>query len=212
MRGNTLCHMHFLRNSFLFQFTPLHERQPPPLQYQLSRTLFQFTPLHERQRWPYNVGSSISYFNSRLYMRGNLVLCRVKYVDIISIHASTWEAAFHQNKWFVGKSISIHASTWEAADDINMHQSKGEISIHASTWEAAIRIHRCREVSCYFNSRLYMRGSNDKKGYGKAYLFQFTPLHERQQQSRQSRRAKRNFNSRLYMRGSRPEDTKLITE
>ena len=56
------------------------------------------------------------------------------------------------------------------------------ISIHASTWEAAtIQIQILKEH----------------------VLFQFTPLHERQQHSPQQIDALSHFNSRLYMRGSR---------
>ena len=33
--------------------------------------IFQFTPLHERQRKRYRAGACVTYFNSRLYMRGN---------------------------------------------------------------------------------------------------------------------------------------------
>ena len=35
----------------IFQFTPLHERQPLCSVPMYKRFLFQFTPLHERQRW-----------------------------------------------------------------------------------------------------------------------------------------------------------------
>ena len=59
----------------LFQFTPLHERQQHLFDVYSVHVLFQFTPLHERQR------SSLGYtiivgddFNSRLYMRGSMKL------------------------------------------------------------------------------------------------------------------------------------------
>ena len=55
----------------VFQFTPLHERQHGHLRGCDRRKKFQFTPLHERQP----VGTVFLYsernFNSRLYMRGS---------------------------------------------------------------------------------------------------------------------------------------------
>ena len=57
---------------FLFQFTPLHERQQNDWVDKEYNSLFQFTPLHERQRKRLDLQHIISN---------------------ISIHASTWEAA-----------------------------------------------------------------------------------------------------------------------
>ena len=55
-----------------------------------------------------------SYFNSRLYMRGNFTLSRKAFIDDISIHASTWEATRKKSVFKKEELISIHASTWEA--------------------------------------------------------------------------------------------------
>ena len=74
----------------IFQFTPLYERRPVMDANGNFRDIFQFTPLHERQhRWHRGCNLYI-YFNSRLYMRGNLMLQNLQcYHLIISIHAST---------------------------------------------------------------------------------------------------------------------------
>ena len=115
-------------------------------------------------------------------MRGSNYVNPAMGRDYISIHASTWEAAFQQrNTWHVA-SISIHASTWEAAwsrvtsvpsanfnsrlymrGSVSCQRSDrlSDISIHASTWEAAIPPFSSSD--CF-------------------PLFQFTPLHERQLQ------------------------------
>ena len=124
----------------------------------------------------------------------------------ISIHASTWEAAasehcslilsthFNSRLYMRGSNyvnpamgrdyISIHASTWEAAPAKSFQTHWCVISIHASTWEAA------SPVSVPIVSP----------------IFQFTPLHERQQFLPLVRQiAFPYFNSRLYMRGSKTD-------
>ena len=55
---------------------------------------FQFTPLHERQPWSRSQPERPKkYFNSRLYMRGNIEDYAFTITTRqISIHASTWEA------------------------------------------------------------------------------------------------------------------------
>ena len=146
-------------DAILFQFTPLHERQPSRQQAHTAVFQFQFTPLHERQlesRNSFTISAHISihastweaadeewkeietaYFNSRLYMRGSNYVNPAMGRDYISIHASTWEAApakSFQTHWCV---ISIHASTWEAAVWPTSWKIRDQISIHASTWEAA---------------------------------------------------------------------------
>ena len=59
---------------FLFQFTPLHERRQRNEVMKMRVNQFQFTPLHERQRDTGRQPDLFDYFNSRLYMRGNLWL------------------------------------------------------------------------------------------------------------------------------------------
>ena len=100
---------------YIFQFMPLHERQPfSLLDHQCSMLsisihastweatekhfpflrdcLFQFTPLHERQLTARSVTAKITHFNSRLCMRGNFLILSFIRLDDISIHASAWEA------------------------------------------------------------------------------------------------------------------------
>ena len=96
----------------VFQFTPLHERQPGMHQQRLTAwfyfnsrlymrgndasfiqssriSLFQFTPLHERQQSGLLHPPMFYDFNSRLYMRGNQVRQQINGLLCISIHAST---------------------------------------------------------------------------------------------------------------------------
>ena len=123
-------------------------------------TIFQFTPLHERQRPRLISPVWKTYFNSRLYMRGNITMLALLVKWEISIHASTWEAACWALAAAAKERISIHASTWEAAYTAGVIIGKRKISIHASTWEAA------------YNTAGQLWWSK----------FQFTPLHERQRQ------------------------------
>ena len=58
-------------NTYKFQFTPLHERQLGSQALITATHTFQFTPLHERQLHATPLKAQLSYFNSRLYMRGN---------------------------------------------------------------------------------------------------------------------------------------------
>ena len=77
--------------------------------------LFQFTPLHERQPGVTCGLYQRTYFNSRLYMRGNeRFLDNLAKGISISIHASTWEATRGDILCTRTQGISIHASTWEA--------------------------------------------------------------------------------------------------
>ena len=77
----------------LFQFTPLHERQPASRGS--STAVFHFNSrLYMRGScWLSRCCKAVSYFNSRLYMRGSGVAFQNVLHFIISIHASTWEAA-----------------------------------------------------------------------------------------------------------------------
>ena len=123
--------------------------------------------------------------------------------------------------------ISIHASTWEAA---RMHFQQAVLTCNFNSRLymrgsfKAIPKQRCK--SFYFNSRLYMRGSfPSSKDFFVYKKFQFTPLHERQQLIVSKEKLLRiisihastweaamymisltaissHFNSRLYMRGS----------
>ena len=195
--------------SSLFQFTPLHERQRrfrelrghhayfnsrlymrgsgPALESYGTRYIFQFTPLHERQP-----------------------CCRVPHLVLfgISIHASTWEAARQASRHVDALTISIHASTWEAASSAFFSSFWSAFQFTPLHERQQVRtlilfvrflifqftpLHERQHISTptaqvllYFNSRLYMRGSEKPSRHAESSrTFQFTPLHERQQGIRQ---------------------------
>ena len=146
--------------------------------------IFQFTPLHERQRDPKDKGSKNKYFNSRLYMRGN-VNTSVDYwaTYLISIHASTWEATLWQRWHTALHIISIHASTWEATE-------KGERTcwIYKFQFTPLHERQHCnlRTAGWYVVFQftpLHERQQELNTVFQKMMIFQFTPLHERQQES-----------------------------
>ena len=180
-----------LKEHVLFQFTPLHERQPTAQLMSLKsssnfnsrlymrgssiRALlvnpeysFQFTPLHERQLREFVDDSDFYDFNSRLYMRGSQgirtrkrvhfkfqftplherqqkVSVYCKQVDDISIHASTWEAAASNIAVVVSMSY-FNSRLYMRGSHLteNCAEDREAISIHASTWEAAY-------FSCFFS-------------------------------------------------------------
>ena len=160
MRGN-ICEKSRLASARAFQFTPLHERQQGKSHRAGEQKAFQFTPLHERQ-----LESNLSllfyssYFNSRLYMRGNAAARGQSLAQFLFQFTPLHE---RQRAWrfdcYNAKYISIHASTWEAtsprsaslcrSSDFNSRlymrgnliasgclSDRFSISIHASTWEA----------------------------------------------------------------------------
>ena len=110
--------------------------------------------------FPYFFSPLFKYFNSRLYMRGNAKHLGSSRNRNISIHASTWEATFRATKSIydcIFQFTPLHerqpVTAIEATDEV-------PISIHASTWEATDkRSRRIRKIQ-NFNSRLYMRGNN----------------------------------------------------
>ena len=201
-----------------FQFTPLHERQPIPGAIASGwDTQFQFTPLHERQRTCWLLvwqRTAISIHASA--WEATVLLTKDLTVHFISIHASAWEATtltgstaarwtyfnsrlcmrgndlnqecfcatnhFNSRLCMRGNNrswkkaalikISIHASAWEATASTAADRAAVAISIHASAWEATY---------------------TQIKPIGKNGIFQFTPLHERQQSS-----VSANWNMRLF--------------
>ena len=104
--------------------------------------------------------------------------------------------------------ISIHASTWEAAT-IQIQILKEHVlfqftPLHERQPTAQLM---SLKSSSNFNSRLYMRGSSIRALLvNPEYSFQFTPLHERQQLRQSGYGSWLYFNSRLYMRGSPCEE------
>ena len=149
-------------------------------------------------------GEEPDNFNSRLYMRGSTMDGDELDAILISIHASTWEAAkkpvalptkqTHFNsrlymrgsrsplRWaairpYFNSRLYMRGSRVREYDDGTIKY----ISIHASTWEAALCNFASQKHNQYFNSRLYMRGSiTYEVTLFVVVLFQFTPLHERQ--------------------------------
>ena len=77
----------------------------------------------------------------------------------ISILASAWEATVRTMRSFAFHSISILASAWEATG-CNWNLSL-QLLFQFSPLHERQRIRRCSELSlsCYFNSRLCMRGN-----------------------------------------------------
>ena len=191
---------------YKFQFTPLHERQQylfhlpnPCIRISIHASTWEATPeCSRREHIPW-------HFNSRLYMRGNYWNYRgireeAKF-QFTPLHerqpgAGVQSATrnlfqftpLHERQrlsasgWRRDWVISIHASTWEATRNELRNYDAGNISIHASTWEATQwQMWKARSME-----------------------FQFTPLHERQQNGTMPRGNNNyDFNSRLYMRGNR---------
>ena len=136
-------------------------------------------------------------------MRGSNYNFTKYHTMIISIHASTWEAALTPVKASVDFLISIHASTWEAAISKSLMLFSVSISIHSSTWEAAPSVLAKTIYSINFNSRLYMRGSADTS----KSICWFPDFNSRLYMRGSDIKIpyalfSLNFNSRLYMRGS----------
>ena len=127
------------------------------------------------------VENAITYFNSRLYMRGNEDRQTGGNSLFISIHASTWEAtcgcstdffpASYFNSRLYMRGNVLRSTRTESENQFQftpLHErqfayggfptSAIRISIHASTWEATWRTLLAVRTG-YFNSRLYMRGN-----------------------------------------------------
>ena len=137
-------------------------------------------------------------------MRGSRGDRNIRMRVYMSIHASTWEATLYCRRHIILWVISIHASAWEATEKhfpflrdclfqfTPLHErqqirgrfkaDRRDISIHASTWEATLLQQHEQTAAHYFNSRLCMRGNPFCAPIRLWYvLFQFSPLHERQQ-------------------------------
>ena len=132
------------------------------------------------------------YFNSRLYMRGS----RENDVDLTGVHIFQFTPLHERQQ---------RSSHWFYHDASNFNS---RLYMRGS----------CNSVTFfppgeYFNSRLYMRGSKSvQHDADSGKIFQFTPLHERQQLNIWISSVCNNFNSRLYMRGSGPSFPVLVTD
>ena len=166
-----------------FQFTPLHERQHIDQKILPITAKFQFTPLHERQPVPIESGAfRWINFNSRLYMRGNLLTVvfqpRLSVFQFTPLHERQLDELCSQYEL----DISIHASTWEATGMsqrllLKKQDFNSRLYMRGNFFQF-VKI----TLSIYFNSRLYMRGNGQKPGFDGVSAY---------------------FNSRLYMRGNR---------
>ena len=123
----------------LFQFTPLHERQPTGGAENTATQVFQFTPLYERRRLPlHRLASRRRYFNSRLYMRGNL----------IDDHSGNPPLLF--------QFTPLHERQRKAPQVFKNAVKFQFTPLH----ERQLANSRISWWRVYFNSRLYMRGNS----------------------------------------------------
>ena len=119
---------------------------------------FQFTPLHERQRCSFRNAYQLYYFNSRLCMRGNDITVPVtaEVFQFTPLHE-------RQQKQATGTETDGHFNS--------------RLCMRGNIIPYFARLQKKN-----FNSRLCMKGNNRRtlQRIGKT-VFQFTPLHERQQ-------------------------------
>ena len=164
---------------------------------------FQFTPLHERQRCSFRNAYQLYYFNSRLYMRGNLCVERTRTYRAISIHASTREATHF-------KGITGYPTLFQFTPLYERQHCTSVRAMPVSLFQFTPLHERQRQLvyphqveKGNFNSRLCMRGNPVSADIiHAAGVFQFTPLHERQQKQATGTETDGHFNSRLCMRGN----------
>ena len=159
-------------------------------------------------------------------MRGSPVPDRSAAVTvIISIHASTWEAATIQIQILKEHVLFQFTPLHERQPTAQLMSLKSSSNFNSRLYMrgSSIRallvnpeysfqftpLHERQQLRqsgygswLYFNSRLYMRGSLIESHFCSVCQFQFTPLHERQRLLSAFRSSLRYFNSRLYMRGS----------
>ena len=168
--------------SMEFQFTPLHERQRGAPSWFDRRDQFQFTPLHERQQ-PRCIRNMFYYhFNSRLYMRGNKSKRR--------FGLFTYKFQFtplHERQHYLEKSVKccvyFNSRLYMRGNKMRIEkQSREFISIHASTWEATLTLTFAHVCDILFQfTPLHERQQKTDIWTTNISVFQFTPLHERQQ-------------------------------
>ena len=148
-------------------------------------------------------GVKILHFNSRLCMRGNNLFTKQLADQLISIHASAWEATglkmlrqilnhyFNSRLCMRGNTIwhtgrkCYHIFQFTPLHERQQRNKKDQkskvISIHASAWEATPSPRVLRQVSESISIHASAWEAT-QKGYDNAQNleFQFTPLHERQ--------------------------------
>ena len=141
---------------------------------------FQFTPLYERQHIMRLAGNERQYFNSRLYMRGNL--------------NPTWR---FQSVSHFNSRLYMKGNQSTRPDPYIHHHFNSRLYMRGNVLE------RIRGRSCIFQfTPLHERQPHLRYFHLMLSTFQFSPLHERQLSSQTERSYPENFNSRLCMRGN----------
>ena len=144
-----------------FQFTPLHERQRRSGRGTVWCSTYFNSRLYMRgsTECP-QTGITACNFNSRLYMRGSPAI--QPRISILSLFQFT---PLHERQLgeTVGKRkksiISIHASTWEAAV-AQPHFQAIVFNFNSRLYmRGSLSVLHGAVNQVYFNSRLYMRGS-----------------------------------------------------
>ena len=125
-----------------------------------QRNEFQFTPLHKRRRLPlHHLASRRRYFNSHLYMRGNIGVDAIQNCGSwISIHASIWEAtilsALHTHRM-----NHFNSRLYMRGNVLERIRGRSCIFQFTPLHERQLSQFRCFLFLLYFNSRLCMRGN-----------------------------------------------------
>ena len=101
-----------------------------------SVDMFQFTPPRGRRPPKAFAIWRVVSFNSRLRVGGDALKGSFPVENIVSIHASAWEATVLTYHSINCPIVSIHASAWEATFAVFKVGSPILVSIHASAWEA----------------------------------------------------------------------------
>ena len=184
MRGNS-CYYVTITSGKVFQFTPLHERQP-----------------RSRKK----SGRKISHFNSRLYMRGN-ESCKTYCTASIAFQFTPLHERqpFHQyiqQQQVIFQFTPLHerqllSQAWQLPLQEELFQFT---PLHERQLTFAESLEKAHD----FNSRLYMRGNRPRRGESgqrkhfnsRLYMRGNKPPLQLRQQTEVY------FNSRLYMRGN----------
>ena len=206
MRGNNSRHVIYIF-LYLFQFTPLHERQQKSTRMQQRNELFQFTPLHERQLWALECPYSQGNFNSRLCMRGNperTCSCLIgwnfnsrlcmrgngpdRHGNNVYIYFNSrlcmrgnFAASLFENRILLFQFTPLHERQLDSLDYwLLFFYFNSRLCMRGNHFPKTFYCRLCLN----FNSRLCMRGNlGHPAPLDLAMIFQFTPLHERQRVS-----------------------------
>ncbi len=142
---------------------------------------FQFSPLHERQRQTNTEDNGLCYFNSRLYMRGNI------YNHTLFIR----DNYFNSRLYMRGNQRYKRMGKYFPYFNSRLYMRGNAMLDIITAFTAGFQFTPLHERQQYI--------SDHKTQYRR---FQFTPLHERQPDAIETFPCNFYFNSRLYMRGS----------